>query len=347
MSEFLDYVVGGNKIYEYLLALLVFIAAILISIILRSTLLRHLRNKNIKDDSKEDSLIVRIIDKLFIPILYLGALYYALNFLNIESRVFKVLNIIYLVLVTFYIIKLTISGVQYSVNKYIQKTRREEDKPKVKALLSIIDFVIWIIGLLFLIDNLGFKISTFVAGLGITGIAVALAAQAVLGDLFSYFVIFFDKPFEIGDFIIFEDKKGVIEQIGIKTTKLRSLSGEVIVVSNSILTNAKVHNYKKMEKRRVAFVVGVLYQTPYDKIKLIPEVIQKIIENTENTIFDRSHFMAYGDFSLQFETVYFIASSDYKVYMDIHQSILLRIYEEFEKNNIEFAYPTQTLYLNK
>jgi small-conductance mechanosensitive channel len=197
------------------------------------------------------------------------------------------------------------------------------------------------------LDNLGFEIATIVAGLGISGIAVALAAQAILGDLFSYFVIFFDKPFEIGDFIIFDDKKGVIEKIGIKSTKIRSLSGEVVVVSNSNLTNARLHNYKKMERRRVAFTIGVTYQTKAEHLKYIPGKIQEVIEGLELTEFDRCHFNNYGNFSLDFETVYYVLSNDYKIYMDIQQEINLTLYENFAEKGIEFAYPTQTLYLNK
>ncbi|MEE9594372.1 MAG: mechanosensitive ion channel family protein, partial [Candidatus Hydrothermarchaeales archaeon] len=217
----------------------------------------------------------------------------------------------------------------------------------LKAIRPVIKVFIWGFGVIFLLDNLGFEISTVVAGLGIGGIAVALAAQAVLGDLFSYFAIMIDRPFEIGDFIIVGDYLGTVEHVGIKTTRIRSLGGEQLVFSNTDLTNSRVRNYKRMEKRRVLFTMGVTYQTSHEKLKEIPTVIRDIIENISDTVFDRAHFSSYGDFSLVFEVAYYVASGDYKKYMDIQQEINLKIKEEFEKRGIEFAYPTQTVYLNK
>jgi small-conductance mechanosensitive channel len=185
-----------------------------------------------------------------------------------------------------------------------------------------------------------------VAGLGIGGIAVALASQALLGDLFSYFVIFFDKPFEIGDFIIVGDKLGVVEYVGIKTTRIHALSGEQIVFSNTDLTNSRVHNFKKMEKRRVVFKLGVIYQTPAEKLKSIPRIVKDIIEEQQDVTFDRGHFQSFGDFSLNFEFVYYVAGADYNKYMDIQQAINFSINDIFAREKIEFAYPSQTLFVN-
>jgi small-conductance mechanosensitive channel len=204
-----------------------------------------------------------------------------------------------------------------------------------------------LLALVFLLDNLGIKISAVVAGLGIGGVAVALAAQAVLADLFSYFVIFFDKPFEIGDFIIVGDKMGSVEYIGIKTTRLRALGGEQLVFSNHDLTNSRVHNYKKMDKRRIVFKVGVVYQTSAEQLKRIPGMIKEIIVAQQDATFDRGHFAAFGDSSLDFEFVYYVAGSDYTKYMDVQQAINLAIFETFEREHIDMAYPTQTLYINK
>ena len=199
-----------------------------------------------------------------------------------------------------------------------------------------------------MLDNLGFEVSTVIAGLGIGGIAIALAAQAILGDLFSYFVIFFDRPFEIGDFVILPNEfMGTIEYIGIKTTRIRSLSGEQIVVANTDLTNSRIRNYKRMERRRVVFKLGVIYQTTSKQLAEIATIVKTIIENQSDTTFDRGHFQSYGDFSLNFEFVYYVLSGDYNKYMDTQQAINLKIYEEFEKRGIEFAYPTQTLFVSK
>ena len=183
--------------------------------------------------------------------------------------------------------------------------------------------------------------------LGVGGIAIGLAAQAVLKDLFSYFSIIFDRPFEVGDFIIVGDLLGTVEYIGAKTTRLRSLGGEQLIFSNTDLTDSRIKNYKRMEQRRVLFQFGIVYQTPYEKLQQIPSIVKKIIEDVEDTIFDRTHFSSYGDSNLVFEVVYYVVGSDYNKYMDIQQSINLAIFKEFETRGVEFAYPTQTLYINK
>ncbi len=176
---------------------------------------------------------------------------------------------------------------------------------------------------------------------------MALAAQAILQDLFSYFSIIFDRPFDVGDFIIVDSFMGTVEYVGIKTTRIRSLSGEQVVFSNTDLTNSRVRNYKRMELRRVVFGFGVVYETPLDKLRKIPQIVEDVIKSIEQTRFDRAHFFKYGDFSLDFEVVYYVLSSDYNKYMDIQQEINLKIKEEFEREGIEFAYPTQLLYLAK
>ena len=183
--------------------------------------------------------------------------------------------------------------------------------------------------------------------LGIGGIAIALAAQTILGDLFSYFVIFFDRPFEIGDFIVIDDKSGVVEHIGIKTTRIRTLGGEQLICSNTDLTNSGLHNYKRLQKRRILFNLGVTYQTSHQQISEIPGILKGIVESKPYVTFDRAHFSGYGDFSLNFEIVYYILDSDYTFYMDKQQAIYLDILKAFEERGIEFAYPTQTLMMQQ
>ncbi len=216
---------------------------------------------------------------------------------------------------------------------------------ELRGVTTILNIFIWVLGFVFLMDNLGFNVSTVIAGLGVGGIAVALAAQAILGDLFAYFVIFFDRPFEIGDFIIVGDKLGSVEYIGLKTTRIRSLGGEQLVFSNKDLTDSRIHNYKKMERRRVVFSIGVIYQTTAEQLEMIPKMVRKIIEDQEDIVFDRGHFARYGDSSLDFEFVYYVIGADYNKYMDIQQAINLNMFKEFENKGIEFAYPTRTLFI--
>ena len=252
------------------------------------------------------------------------------------------------VVLTFLVVRTGIAALNYLIQSYWQDSSGESGGEKqLKGIRGLINIVIWALALVFLLDNLGVRISAVVAGLGIGGVAVALAAQAVLGDLFSYFVIFFDKPFEIGDFIVVDEKMGVVEYIGIKTTRLRAIGGEQLVFANKDLTNSRVHNYKKMDRRRVVFKLGVVYQTSAEKLKRIPGMVKDIIVAQQDATFDRGHFSAFGDSSLDFEFVYYVTGSDYTKYMDIQQAINLEVFESFERENIEMAYPTQTLFINK
>ena len=207
----------------------------------------------------------------------------------------------------------------------------------------MVELVIWSIALILFLDNIGIQITSLVTGLGIGGVALAFAAQAILVDLFCSFTIFFDKPFEIGDFIIVGDQMGTVEYIGMKTTRLRALSGEQLVLANSDLTKSRIQNYKTMAERRVLFKLGVTYDTALAKLKEIPGVIKNIISNVPQTRFGRAHFCAYGAYSLDYEIVYYVLSSDFDIYMDINQEIYFQIKEEFEHRGIEFAFPTQTV----
>ena len=207
----------------------------------------------------------------------------------------------------------------------------------------IVNVVIWALVLLLTLDNLGVDITALVAGLGIGGIAVALAVQNVLGDLFASLSITLDRPFVVGDFLAVGDFLGSVEYIGIKSTRLRSLSGEQIIMSNSDLLSSRVRNYGRMSERRVVFATSITYETPVELVERVPTLIREIVEAQSQTRFDRSHFARHGAASLDFETVYFVLSADFNKYMDIQQAINMRLHRELAALGIEFAYPTQRL----
>ncbi len=213
------------------------------------------------------------------------------------------------------------------------------------ALTFIGRLVLWSVLLLVALDNIGVDINALITGLGIGGIAVALAAQNILGDLFASLSIMFDKPFVLGDFIVVGDLMGTVEKIGMKTTRVRALSGEQLIFSNNDLLSSRIRNLKRMQERRVVFTVGVTYQTPADKLERIPAMIREIIEKQEQTRFDRSHFLNWGDSALLIETVYWVLGPEFQMYADIHQRVNLAIYRKFEEEGIEFAYPTRTVHL--
>lgn len=310
-------------------------------------LLSTIRSAVYKTKNNTDDMMFLTIEKYALPFLYFLVIYFSFSFITVQPQIKKIIDIAIIVISTFFALKFIVAFIKHLLKFYWTKGgENQENEGSIKGLNTFISFVIWGIGVVFLLDNLGFQISAVITGLGIGGIAIGLAAQAVLGDLFGYFVIFFDKPFQVGDFITVDSKAGTVEKIGIKTTRVGSITGEQIIFSNSDLTNARVHNYKRMEKRRIVFKFGVTYQTPPEKLKLIPDLVKNIIDTIQNTQFDRAHFASYGDFSLIFEVVYFVPGSDYLQYMDIQQEINLRLNEEFARQEIRFAYPTQTIYMN-
>jgi len=233
--------------------------------------------------------------------------------------------------------------------EYTLRVKKETDAAGATTL-SVLGFVarivLWSVVLLMILDNLGVNITALVASLGIGGIAMALAAQNILGDIFASLSIAMDKPFVIGDFIIVDDVLGTVEYIGLKTTRLRSLSGEQIVFSNTDLLKSRIRNYKRMFERRVVFGFGVLYQTTVDRLERIPRIVREIVEAQPKTRFDRAHFSKYGDSSLDFEVVYYVLDPDYNLYMDIQQAINLALFRRFADDGIDFAYPTRTLYVH-
>ena len=347
----------GNSVGLYLKALLI-VAIGLFVLLVVSEILKHRMHKieKLKETEEKGSAlsrslpILKFFHRIVLPLVFLGVLGLGFSFLHFEEQVRVIAQGIFATVMAVIIIRSINKALELSFSKYFEKGSTTFIQEKsLKPLVSLVKFIVWIVGLMILFANLGFDISTAVAGLGVSGIAVAIAAQGILGDLFSYFVIFFDKPFELGDFIAFDDQLGVVERIGVKSTRIRVLGGELLVISNSNLTSARIHNYKKMIQRRVSFTIGVTYQTSQEHVEQIPEIIASIINSIEvakGVYCDRSHFKSFGSHSLDFETVYYVPSSDYRIYMDVQQDIYRRLYKAFNENGIEFAYPTQMVYLN-
>jgi len=338
----------GNTVQSYLTAVCVFVVGVVILILVEKIILRRIRAFAEKTKTTYDDYLLKIFERTILPLLYLGAFYFAVQQLALSVSLGRLITSITLVLLVIQVTRLVSAVAVLVVQEVLVKGRGQAEGSRAsKSILNVVQVIVWGFGLVLLLDNLGFNVSAVIAGLGVGGIAIALAAQTILGDLFNYFVIFFDKPFKEGDFIILDDFLGVIEHIGLKSTKIRSLGGELLVFSNSDLTSSRIRNYKRMQKRRVPFKVGVTYQTSAAKMKKIPGMVKSIIEGVKDTAFDRCHFQNFGDFSLDIEAVYYVMGADYNKYMDIQQQIYLRIMEAFEKEGIEFAYPTQTLFVNK
>ncbi len=347
MNNFWSQVFLGNTLKDWAIAIGIIIVTLIVLRITRNIVLSRLKLWSQRTNTQFDDFLISLIDRFVVPFLYILGIYWGVQSLQLSPKIARITHVAILVTGTFFIVRLIIAAIAYLINNYVGHQGDQESRRKqARGIIVLVNIVIWAIGILFLIDNLGYDITTIIAGLGIGGIAVALATQAILGDLFSYFVIFFDKPFEIGDFIIIGDKMGAVEYVGIKTTRIRSLSGEQLIFSNTDLTNSRVHNYKRMEKRRIVFSLGIVYDTPVEKVRRVPEIIRKIIEAQPDTLFDRAHFLSFGDFSLNYEVVYNVLSPDYNLYMDRQQAINFDILKAFEDESISFAFPTQTLFIN-
>jgi small-conductance mechanosensitive channel len=234
------------------------------------------------------------------------------------------------------------------LKRYVQQ-RMETDAGSVTTMSALGFFgrlAAWMVALLLVLQNSGVEVSAVVAGLGIGGVAVALAAQSVLGDVFAALAIVLDKPFILGDYIAVNEYLGSVEHVGLKTTRLRSLSGEQLIFSNADLLHGRIRNYKRMYERRIEFCFGVDYGTPPDKLAVIPQLVRAAVASQDRTRFDRSHFKSFGDSSLVFESVYFVISPDYNLYMDIQQAINLAIVNQLAEQGIRFALPTQRLFVH-
>ncbi len=348
VGDVLNHVVWRNRVVDYLVCILFILVGILAIGIFRRIVLARLRVWASRTRTTLDDFAVDVFRKSIIPLAYYGIFCLSLKTLTLSPFLDRAIEVIGIFLLTVVAIQFTVSLSRYAIDHYLASKQRDAARERALAGFSaLVKVVIWGLGVVFLLDNLGFRISTVIAGLGIGGIAVALAAQSLLGDLFSYFTILFDKPFEIGDFIVVGEHSGVVEHLGMKTVRIASVNGEQIIVSNKDLTDSRVRNYKRMEKRRAAFKLGVTYRTDGKTLKEIPGILKDIVSGTGGAALERVHFASYGDSSIVFELVYYVDGNDYIRYMDVQQEINYRIYEEFARRGIEFAYPTQTVYLSK
>ncbi len=349
MPEWFTYQYFGHSIKDYLLSVLNIFAALVILSLVKSLIILRLQEWAKKTKNNVDDFVIESLRQFLDFWLYLVvAVYVGVKSLVLPDPVENAIHLFYVVVVTAKIIYVIQTVLVFSLTRWADAQEADlTTKSVVKNIRFVLQIGLWSAGLLFVLDNVGIDVTAFIAGLGVGGVAVALAAQAILGDAFSSFAIYLDKPFEVGDFIIIGDLMGAVEHIGLKTTRIRSLSGEQLIFANSDLTSSRIKNYKRMIERRVVFKIGVIYQTPVELVKKIPKIIKDIVGEQKMARFDRCHFSAFGDFSLNYETVFYVLSADYAQYMDIQQSINFAIMDAFKEEGIEFAYPTQQLFVTK
>ena len=290
LERFKDIAWGSNTVYDYVLAISIFVGLVIILKIFQVIILAHLKKIAMKTKTDFDDTLIDIFKSIKPPFYFFVAVYFAVKTLLLPDIANKVLFVLFIVALVYEIIRAFEKLIAYFIGKSLAKGNEDHKKHNqsiIKTLQLIVRIILWVFGLILILSNLGVDVTSLIAGLGIGGIAIALALQGVLSDLFSSFSIYMDKPFKVGDFIMIGTDGGVVEKIGLKTTRIQTLQGEELVIGNQELTTARVQNFGIMEKRRVVFSLGVTYDTAQDKLEKIPDTIKNIIKQVDLVEFDR------------------------------------------------------------
>ncbi|MGH8250154.1 MAG: mechanosensitive ion channel family protein [Steroidobacteraceae bacterium] len=341
LTEFSTRIFFGNELKTWAFALAVFVLWLTVLPLTRATLERRLNRPHPGQSAAALEVVLALVHATTRIFLVMAAVWLALRLLWIPPAARRAVQVAFLLILWFQVALWATAAIRHMI-----ATRRGLHlvEPEGAASLNILRFVgiaaVWIVAFLMLLANLGIEIMPLVAGLGIGGIAIALAVQNVLGDLLASLSIALDKPFRVGDFLVVGEEKGTVEYIGIKSTRLRSLTGEVIVLSNGDVLKSRVRNYKPLMERRIAFSIGITYETPRELVGKVAGMIEGAIRAQPKTRVDRVHFASFGDFALVYEAVYFVLDPEYNTYMNIQQAINLQLLGDFARHGIEFAYPT-------
>lgn len=348
MDQALEQLLLNNPLRDWLIALATTAVVFLVLWQTLRFLGRRLRRLAERTGADNHDLLADLTEQTRRPLLLLLAAFAGLTLLDLPAAWRPWGQVVFLTAV---FLQSGVWGnrlVEFALTRALR--RRLDSEADARTVLRVIGgvarVVVWTLVLLLVLDNLpGVEVSSLLASLGVAGIAVGLALQNILGDIFASMSIALDRPFVIGDFIIVGELMGTVEHIGLKSTRLRSLSGEQLVFANSDLLQSRIRNYKRMRERRVASRLGVTYSTTHDQLERLPGLIRAAIEADPNTRFDRAHFSGYGDFALEFEYVYYVLAPEHNLYMDVQQGINLRLHRSFEEVGVEFAFPTQTIHL--
>lgn len=345
MNDFLNYVIFNNSGKDYLIAIGIFVLAYIALNVLQRVLMSRLRKLAKKTKTKIDDVFVDIISNVKPPFYLIIALYLSFRYLTLSDQVIDVLHILFLAVIVYEGIQASQKIISFITYQALKKDGDEKQaESTVKTLNIFVKIALWVFGSILVLSNAGVNVSSLLAGLGIGGIAIALALQNILGDVFSSFSILIDKPFQVGDFIKIGDDLGIVEKIGIKTTRLKTLSGQTLIVSNRELTTTRVENFRQIEKRRSIFTLGLVYETSREGLEKAPKLVKEIVEKEDKAEFDRCNFVGYGDFSLNFEVSFYVAADSYAEFLDVVEQVNLKIFTAFKENNLSFAYPTHLQY---
>lgn len=234
-------------------------------------------------------------------------------------------------------------------NRFLEKKAEAEELDRTVAAFVkvVVRVLLWIIVTLFVLQNLGFQITALLGGLGVAGLAAAFAFQKILEDVFSFFLIYFDKPFRVGDYIVVGNDMGTVKNIGMRMTRLDTPNGQELLISNRELTNARLQNFKRMQRRRALLSFTITYGTSLSKVEQVKTLVAEIFTDLKQAELDRIHLKELADSGITFEAAYYVASREFKVFMDVQEQVNLALLKTLAKQKIDLAYPTQTIELKK
>lgn len=339
---------GDVNFTPYIAATGVFVGLSVLFKIVLVIILARLKHLSSKTSTDIDDVVISALSGVRAWVYTLVSLFIALQFFDLPEPLDTGVTAVVLFAVAWQVIEIAVRFFDYGAARLVEKKEGGEVDPAAATashmVALIARIVLWSLGILFILSNLGIEVTSLIAGLGIGGIAVAFALQGILSDLFASFSLYFDQPFRVGDYVMIGSDSGTVERIGIKTTRIRTLQGEELVVSNTELTTARVQNFKKMEERRGSFQFGITYETPHDKVQAVPSMVARIFDAIEGARLDRVHFTTFGDSALIFDVVFYVESAAYVDYLDIQQKVNFDLMSKFAEVGIDFAYPTQMIY---
>ncbi|MCD8484009.1 mechanosensitive ion channel family protein [Candidatus Woesebacteria bacterium] len=347
LTPVLNQTYAGNTLQVYGIALLIVVFTLAAGEVLRWLLRQRFKGWAKLSPTKFDDTLIRINERITWPFFFVIGVYIAAQALVLPVLVSRAIWAVFLVAIVAYAIMAIQELLKYLFYDRLDDVSISGSRSAVHGLLVVVNYALWVLGFLLIASNLGMNVTSLIAGLGVGGVAVAFALQNILEDLFSSFAIYFDRPFEIGDFVVVGDKSGTVERVGIKTTRIRALQGEQIVFSNRELTTAQIQNFKKLEERRVEIHFGITYEATAKQREAVPEIVEAVLTKIAGVRFGRAHLSNLGESALIYEVVYFVEDPDYTVHMNFQQQFYLDLLNEFAKQKIALAYPTQTVWVKK
>jgi len=338
----------ANTLHDYLMALLVVVVSVLVLWVFKYIIIKRAKRSAQHTKGQLDDAVIATLNAFNWPFYAVVALYVASYFLQLPDYLHRWGAYIILIVVAYYGAKAVSQLLEYGIKQVVSRNHQADEDYNDTTLNfvgKLLKAVLWVTAGILVLQNLGYQITTLVAGLGVGGIAVAFALQNVLSDIFASFSIYFDKPFQVDDYIAIGKDSGIVKKIGLKSTRLKTLQGEELIISNQKLTEARVHNFKKMDCRRVSFKIGIVYEISQEKLQQVPKIIEEMVLSQDDTEIERITFNEFGESGLIFETIYYLGTREYGVFRETQSKINYAIKEKFDAEGIEMAYPTQNLYI--